>query len=114
MKEDELINITPSSGNVFADIGIKNPEEYLAKAILARQINKIIESKKWKQKEAMEVLDIDQPRISELARGRLSGFSITRLISLLNKLNQDVEIVVKPRKSSKSKHDSGGHLTVSV
>jgi len=35
-------NITPSSGNVFADLGLPNPEERLAKAELARQINNII------------------------------------------------------------------------
>ncbi len=114
MKKDEKIDISPSSGNVFADIGVKNPEEYMAKAMLAQQINKIIHERGWKQKKAMEVLDIDQPKVSNLATGQLSAFSITRLITFLNKLDQDVDIVVKPTKTSKSKHSDGGHLTVSV
>lgn len=114
MKEGKYIHITPSSGNVFADIGLKNPEEYMAKAKLARQINLIIDSKNWKQKDASKALGIDQPKVSDLSNGRLAGFSISRLIALLNKLNQDVEIVVKSRKPSHSKHDTVGHLTVSV
>lgn len=112
MSDDKPIEMIPSSGNVFADIGVKNPDEYLAKAKLASQINKIIEGKT--QKEAEKLLGIPQPKISDLARGKLSGFSISKLIGLLNKLNQDVEIVVKPAKSSRSKHDRGGHLTVSL
>jgi len=112
MKEKKIIEATPSSGNVFADIGIKNPEEYMAKAKLASQINKIIKDKT--QKAAAELLGLDQPKISDLACGRLTGFSITRLIALLNKLNQDVEIVVKPHKHTRSNRDTGGHLTVSL
>lgn len=110
MNKDEHIDMILSSGNVFADIGIKNPEEYLAKAKLASQINKLIKNKT--QKVAGEILGLDQPKISDLACGRLAGFSITRLISLLNKLNQDVEIIVKPSKITRTKHNDGGHLTV--
>ena len=53
-----------SSGNVFADLGIENPEEALAKSELARQIAMLIKKKKLTQKRAAEILGIDQPKIS--------------------------------------------------
>lgn len=99
MKEKTDIQIEESSGNVFADVGLSNPEEYLIKANLAVQINKLLKQKKLKQKEAAKLLGLDQPKISALNRGRLSGFSITRLFKLLSILNQDIEIIIKPHRN---------------
>lgn len=87
-----------SSGNVFADLGIENPEEALAKSELARQIAKLYK-KKLTQKRAAEILGIDQPKISALIRGRLRSFSLERLIRFLNALGQDVSIMISPAKS---------------
>ncbi len=53
----EDLEITKSSGNVFADLGIPDAEKYLAKAELARQINNIIDKKGWKQNETAEILE---------------------------------------------------------
>lgn len=92
---DEKLKITKSSGNVFSDLEIPNSVEYLAKSELAMKINNILEECGYTQKQSAEVLGIDQPKISALNCGRLSGFSIERLISFLNKLDRDVEIVVK-------------------
>lgn len=75
-----------SSGNVFADLGVNNPEEALAKSELARQIAKLIKKKKLTQQQAVEILDIDPPKISALIRGRLRSFSLERLIYCLNEL----------------------------
>ena len=88
-----------SSGNVFADLGVENPEEALAKSELARQIAKLIKKKKLTQKQAAEILGIDQPKISALLRGRLRSFSLERLIRFLNELGQDVNIMIGPTKS---------------
>jgi len=92
--------IEKSSGNVFKDLGLSNPEERLAKAELSVKINTIIQKRRWNQKTAAEKLGLTQPKISLLSRGRLSGFSIEKLMKLLTLLNQDIEIVVrhKPRK----------------
>jgi len=85
-----------SSGNVFTDIGVPEAEEYLAKTKLAYQINRLIADKGLKQIEAAKLLDIDQPKISALACGRLSGFSMERLFKFLAILNQDIVIMIKP------------------
>ncbi|MES2121508.1 MAG: helix-turn-helix transcriptional regulator [Chlamydiota bacterium] len=103
------IKYEESSGNVFADLGVENPEEALAKSELAHQITKIIKKKKLTQKKAAEILDVDQPKISALIRGRLRSFSLERLIRFLNALGQDVSIVITPAKSRSKR----GHTWIS-
>jgi predicted XRE-type DNA-binding protein len=88
-------SVTPSSGNVFADLGFDNPEEMLLKAELVRQISKAIKERGLNQYQAAEVLGIDQPKVSALVRGRFSGYSLERLFKYLNALGRDLEIVVK-------------------
>lgn len=85
------------SGNVFADLGHPRPAEALAKAELARKIAELIAKSRLTQAAAAELLNIDQPKVSALVRGRLAGFSLDRLVRYLVLLGSDVEIVVKPR-----------------
>jgi len=86
-----------SSGNVFADLGLPNAGDRLAKAELARKIGEIIAARRLTQVEAAELLGIDQPKISALIRGRLQAFSLERLMRFLNILGRDIDIVVKPK-----------------
>jgi predicted XRE-type DNA-binding protein len=85
------------SGNVFADLGRPRPAEALAKAELARKIAEIIVKRGLTQDAAAELLEVDQPKVSALVRGRLAGFSLDRLVRFLVLLGSDVKIVVKPR-----------------
>lgn len=103
-KKETEICILPSNGNVFADLGLPNSEEYLVKAKLAYEISQLIKEKKLTQHKAAELLGIDQPKISALLKGRLSGFSIERLFRFFAMLNQDIEIIIKPHKGSSKKH----------
>jgi predicted XRE-type DNA-binding protein len=92
-----------SSGNVFADLGIANPDEMLAKAELAIRIAEILRRRRLTQTQAAAVLGVDQPKVSALIRGRLSGFSIERLLRFLLRLGADVSITIKPRRNSHSR-----------
>lgn len=94
------MDIQVSSGNIFADLGMPNADEMLMKAELVRQINQIITQRKLNQVQAAEVLGIDQPKVSALMRGKLTGFSTERLFRFLNALGCDVQIVVKPKLKS--------------
>lgn len=93
--------IVESSGNVFEDIG---SDVALAKADLALAISTIISDHGWTQEEAAAVLGIDQPKISALMRGRLSGFSFERLMRFLNRLNYDVNVTISesPTKTART------------
>ena len=68
MKRAEA-EITPSRGNVFADLGMKDPEELMLKAQLANRIAQSIATKGFNQVEAARHLGIDQPNVSALLRG---------------------------------------------
>jgi predicted XRE-type DNA-binding protein len=102
------IEVEEGSGNVFADIGLSNPEERLAKADLAIRIGEAIRARRLTQTRAAHILRIDQPKISRLLRGQLSGFSTERLIHFLTLLGRDVEITVKPAPRSRRQ----GHFRV--
>jgi predicted XRE-type DNA-binding protein len=91
------IKIQSSSGNVFADLGLANPDDLLIKAELVRQISNMIEAKGLTQTESANILGIDQPKVSALVNGKLSGFSTDRLFKFLNALGSDVEIRVIPK-----------------
>lgn len=97
------IKIQASSGNIFQDLGFPNADEMLMKAELVRQISEIIDQRELTQVEAAKLLGIDQPKVSALIRGKLSGFSIERLLRFLNLLGCDIEIVVKKNKNYRTK-----------
>jgi predicted XRE-type DNA-binding protein len=90
-----------SSGNIYADLGVANPQEARAKANLAHRIVDIIAGRKLTQVQAGKVLGVDQPKVSALMRGRLTDFSIERLLRFLLLLGQDVHIAVTARPSSR-------------
>jgi len=95
---------TVSSGNVFEDMGLPNPEERLAKAKLAAIVNKIIEEKGLTQKEAAKILGINQPKISALKNGRLKGYSIERLFHFLELFDQHIEITITHKSKAKTSY----------
>lgn len=78
-KKLEEIEYEKSSGNVFADLGIENPEEEHTKAKLVWEIEQIIKKKKLTQAMAATVMGINQPKVSALMRRKLDGFSVEHL-----------------------------------
>lgn len=96
----EKIEIHEGSGNVFADLGFKNPDLMLAKAVIVQRIRRTIQTSKLTQTRAAELLGIDQPKISNLLKGQTSGYSLERLLKFLNKLGQRVEIRIRTSKAT--------------
>ncbi len=107
-RREVRIAVTPGSGNVFADLGFRAPEEELAKAKLVSRIRQIVEERGLTQVSAAALMGIDQPKVSALLSGRLANFSSDRLMRLLTALGQDVDIVL--RSKAKSRHR--GHIRV--
>ena len=93
---DGPIRFVSSSGNVFADLGLSNPDLALAKAELVQRIRALISARGLTQVQAAKVLGVDQPKVSALVRGRVGGYTIDRLFRFLNALGQRVEISVRP------------------
>lgn len=86
--------MTPSSGNVFADLGLEDADDLMAKANLALHIRRIIKARRMTQVQAARLFGLDQPKVSAIINGRLDGFSTDRLIRFLNDLGCDVRISV--------------------
>jgi predicted XRE-type DNA-binding protein len=101
LKHSDEIEWEASSGNVFADLGIENPEEELTKAKLVWEIEQIIKKKKLTQVAAAKLMGINQPKVSALIRRKLDGFSVERLIHFLNTLGQDIDIIVRQKPRSR-------------
>jgi predicted XRE-type DNA-binding protein len=110
LTEDLENTVTPSSGNVYADLEYENPEEMLLKAHLVMLLSKAIKAKGLNQYQAAEVLGIDQPKVSALVRGQFQGYSLERLFKFLNALDLDVEVNVKskPEERERSYTTVGG------
>jgi predicted XRE-type DNA-binding protein len=93
------LKMTKSSGNVFRDIGFprEEAEHLLVRADLMIQVQKLIVSRRLKQKVAAKILGVTQPRVSDLLRGRIDLFSTDALIDLLARLGAEVRLTVKVR-----------------
>lgn len=102
--------VESSSGNVFADLGFEDSEERLLKAKLAIKIAQLIEKKGLTQAQAAQRTDLDQPKVSRLLRGQLSGFSADRLFAVLNRLGHSVEV----RISAKERAPEKSHTRVMI
>jgi len=101
------IRFEKGSDNIFKDLGLKNPEERLAKAKTASVIYDIIEDRNLTRKEAGHILGITLTEISDIINGRLDNFSIGQMFSFLCALDQDIDIIVRPKKQNKA------HLSLS-
>ena len=103
-------NHTPSSGNVFKDLELPNPDERLAKAKLAYKINRLIADQGMTQKEAADFLGLRRSKMTDLRNGRLRNFTIDHLFALLGKPGYHIEIRVSP----KSNRDTQESIDVAV
>ena len=99
MMVNEEIGSTPSCGNVFADLDFPGPELLLAKAKLSIKIKRPIWERRLTRPRAAKLMDLTPPEVSDLLRGRLDGFTLDHLFRCLDALGQEVEIVVRPKRS---------------
>jgi predicted XRE-type DNA-binding protein len=90
-----------SSGNVFADLGFDRPDEELTKARLILEIVQLIRGRGLTQTAAGHLLGLPQPKVSLLFHGKVAGFSTDRLVRLLTRLGQDVDIVIRAKSTAR-------------
>ncbi len=95
MNRTAKTQFTMSGGNVFEDLQVPAPSEAMAKSELAAIIAASLRSRRFTQTAAAQLLGIDQPKVSELLRGRLTRFSTERRLVFLLRLGRDVDIVVR-------------------
>ena len=111
-KQEQSVEVEVSSGNVFADLGMANAGEHKVKANLVQRIQRIITARGLTQAQAAKLLSLHQPDVSKLLRGYFRSYSMEKLLTLLVKLDQDVEIVVKPKPARRARKSEMTVLTV--
>ena len=102
------IEVTTSSGNVFADLGLPDAEKLKIKTGLVIEIRKAMRARGLNQQEAAKRMGVPQPKVSGMMRGDFTNLSERKLMDCLNRLGYDIEITVKPAA------DPVGHLTLAV
>ena len=85
-----------SSGNVFADLGLRDAEKLKIKSGLVIQIVKAVRRLGLSLEEAGRRMGLSQPKVSGLFRGNFTNVSERKLMDCLNRLGYDIEIKVKP------------------
>lgn len=98
-QSEEKLDYEVSSGNVFADLGLDQPEELLARSKLLDQVSSLIKKSGLTKAEVANKLGITQPKVSTLVRGRLTAFSTETLLHYLSILGCKVEIHIKTPRS---------------
>jgi predicted XRE-type DNA-binding protein len=88
--------VTPGTENVFADLGLPDAAAELVKAQLTRQLAKHIKALGLTQTAVARRLGVSQPDVSRLMKNRPTGFSTDRLLAMLNALDLDIDIVLRP------------------
>jgi predicted XRE-type DNA-binding protein len=97
-KLDRNVRVTPSTGNVFRDLGFSEKESahLLVRSDLMIEVQKFIASRRLTQAQVARILHVTQPRVSDLLRGRVDLFSTDTLLDMLGRLGVQVRFVVKP------------------
>ena len=112
-KKEEEIPVFMGSDNIFKDIDFPEPEEALAKAKLIHQITLLVKKRRLTQEQIGVILQLPQPKVSLLLRGRITGFSTDRLLRFLNALNCDIDIRIRLPKVGR-KRSRRGRTTVTT
>jgi predicted XRE-type DNA-binding protein len=96
---DDDMELIHGSGDVFRDLGLPNPEVEQLKAILSAKIIGLLDDQKLTVRRAHELTGFAAADFSRIRQARLAPFTVDRLISMLDKLGQDVEVTasVRPR-----------------
>ncbi len=100
-KKTKSIEFEESSGNVFADVGLPNAQELLAKARLVQQLIDVLATRKLTEAKAAGILGVRKNDVAQLLRGDLDRFTSDDLFRFLNALDLDVEILIRPKRSGK-------------
>jgi predicted XRE-type DNA-binding protein len=93
-KKRKPIKFERGSGNIFADLGLKDSDQLLARAQIGYYVFKILEDRQLKQREISDILGIAQPDVSHLMNGHFSRFTTDKLLDFLKRLDQKVTIEV--------------------
>jgi predicted XRE-type DNA-binding protein len=98
MKREEPIDVVRGTGNVFRDLGSKNPDADQFKAILATEIIKVLDHERLTVRQANTRTGIAAADFSRIRNADLGRFTVDRLMAILNRLGSRIEVKVRVRR----------------
>ena len=102
------VAVQRGSGNVFADLGLPDPDKLKIKTGLVIEIRKAMRNRGLTQQDAAKCMGITQPKVSDMMRGDFTNLSERKLMDCLTRLGYDIEISVRPAQAAI------GHLVLAV
>jgi predicted XRE-type DNA-binding protein len=94
---DEDFELVRGSGNVFRDFGDPNADLEQARAILAAKIINVLDDRKLSVRAAEKLTGVAASEFSRIRNAKLGRFTLDRMITILGKLGQDVDVQVSVR-----------------
>ncbi len=94
MNGDDDLAVVRGSGNVFRDLGLPNPDLEQLRAILAARIVRVLDEERLTVRRAQELTGVAAADFSRLRRAKLRRFTVDRLMAVLDRLGQEVEVAV--------------------
>ncbi|MDE2474297.1 MAG: XRE family transcriptional regulator [Alphaproteobacteria bacterium] len=96
--------------NIFADIGLPDPETHFLKAQIISEIYRLVNERRLTQSQAGKRMGITQPEVSRMFKGQFQEYSIERLMAFLTAFDRDIEIIARPQR----RRGKGGKIRFSA
>lgn len=93
---DTIAAVDYGTGNVFADLGMPEPESHFLKAQLVARFAAVVKDQGLTQADAAQRVGVSQPGIARLLRGQFRDISVERLLRMLVRLGFTVDILIRP------------------
>jgi len=109
MKKNHLseAEFEEGSGNVYADLGLEDSDELLARAKIGLHVYQILKGKRLAQREIADLLGMKQPEVSHLMNGHFHRFTTDKLLDFLKRLGRKVTIQISPHKPGEPYQEVG-------
>ncbi len=104
MKNDDM-ELVRGSGNVYRDFGRANAGLEQARAIVAAKIISILDERKLSTRDAGKLTSVSHSEFSRIRNAQLRRYTLDRMIVILGKLDEDVEVKVTFRPRRQRAHD---------
>ena len=94
------------SGNIFRDLGRPDAELQQLKALLAAEIVRVLDEGGLTVRMAESITRVAAADFSRIRNANLGRFTVDRLMTILGRLGQDVDVVVtiRSRKGARTAH----------
>ncbi len=100
----EALELVHGSGNVFRDFDDPQADILQLKSILSAQIIGILDDRSLSVRKAQQLTGVAASEFSRVRNAKLTRFTVDRLMTILNKLDQEGEVTVTTQPRTHTHH----------